>query len=36
MNSFFWAPMGAAGLHMIEEFVYRAGLGLEDDDATGG
>ena len=30
MNSFFWAPMGAAGLHMIEEFVYPGGFAAWD------
>ena len=30
MNGFFWAPMGAAGLHMIEEFVYPGGFAAWD------
>lgn len=25
-NSLFWAPLGAAGLHMVEEFVYPGGF----------
>ena len=30
MNGFFWAPMGAAGLHMIEEFIYPGGFAAWD------
>ncbi len=30
MNVFFWAPMGAAGLHIIEEFIYPGGFAAWD------
>lgn len=30
MNWLFWAPLGAAGLHIVEEFVYPGGFAAWD------